>query len=220
MLIVALSQGELVVDRRKEGLTSVPRDIDEGATTLKLDGNSITRLLNDSFDYLLSLEALLVGQNGISFIERYALEKNTCLYKLGINGHKLAVFPTHLGGAAPRIRVLDSRGASYVKTMQLIDLPRLRDVALNFNNIVNGILTMKSLPALKELYAPACKLQVFPNLSAAPALEFVQLHFNNLTTLTLMECTLQLGVYTPKPLCYHSHRSVHSNHTPNIIGVH
>ena len=39
-------------------------------------------------------------------------------------------------------------------------------------------------------------------------------------TLTLTECTLQLGVYTPKPLCYHSHRSVHSNHTPNIIGVH
>ena len=38
--------------------------------------------------------------------------------------------------------------------------------------------------------------------------------------LTLTECTLQLGVYTPKPLCYHSHRSVHSNHTPNIIGVH
>ena len=34
------------------------------------------------------------------------------------------------------------------------------------------------------------------------------------------------GVYTPvwsvhsKPLCYHSHWSVHSNHTPNIIGVH
>ena len=40
------------------------------------------------------------------------------------------------------------------------------------------------------------------------------------TALTLTECTLQLGVYTPKPLCYHSHRSVHSNHTPNIIGVH
>ena len=39
-------------------------------------------------------------------------------------------------------------------------------------------------------------------------------------TLTLTECTLQLGVYTPKPLCYHSHWSVHSNHTPNIIGVH
>ena len=28
------------------------------------------------------------------------------------------------------------------------------------------------------------------------------------------------GVYTPKPLCYHSHWSVHFNHTPNIIGVH
>ena len=41
-----------------------------------------------------------------------------------------------------------------------------------------------------------------------------------LSSLTLTECTLQLGVYTPKPLCYHSHRSVHSNHTPNIIGVH
>ena len=38
--------------------------------------------------------------------------------------------------------------------------------------------------------------------------------------LTLTECTLQLGVYTPKPLCYHSHWSIHSNHTPNIIGVH
>ena len=42
----------------------------------------------------------------------------------------------------------------------------------------------------------------------------------NKYTLTLTECTLQLGVYTPKPLCCHSHRSVHSNHTPNIIGVH
>ena len=41
-----------------------------------------------------------------------------------------------------------------------------------------------------------------------------------LITLTLTECTLQLGVYTPKPLCCHSHWSVHSNHTPNIIGVH
>ena len=39
-------------------------------------------------------------------------------------------------------------------------------------------------------------------------------------TLTLTEFTLQFGVYTPKPLCYHSHWSVHSNHTPNIIGVH
>ena len=44
--------------------------------------------------------------------------------------------------------------------------------------------------------------------------------YNNNLSLTLTECTLQLGVYTPKPLCCHSHRSVHSNHTPNIIGVH
>ena len=43
---------------------------------------------------------------------------------------------------------------------------------------------------------------------------------SRISSLTLTECTLQLGVYTPKPLCYHSHRSVHSNHTPNIISVH
>ena len=67
--------------------------------------------------------------------------------------------------------------------MQLRNFPKLRTAALNFNNILNGNLILEHLPALKQLYAPHCNLHIFPDLSAAAALEYVQLHFNNFTTI-------------------------------------
>ena len=178
ILIFAFSWSELIVDRTKEGLTSVPRDINVAATTLKLDRNSITHLHNNSFDYLLSLEELFIRKNGITYIARYALGKNSRLHLLYIGGHKLLVFPTHLGGASQRLMTIDLRGTVDVNSMQLMDFPRLHQVALNYNKIVTGNLTMKHLPSLKSLFAPRCNLHIFPDLSAAPALQFVQLHYN------------------------------------------
>ena len=178
-----LTLGVLVVDRAKEGLTSVPRNISAGATTLYLDSNSISRLQNNSFDYLVSLEKLYIRNNGITYIAMHALEENIRLYLLYIGGHKLPVLPTHLGGASGRIRQLDTRGVIYMKSMQLANFQHLAIIAMNDNRLLNGNLILKHLPNLKLLFAPRCNLHVFPNLSAAPALEKVQLHFNKFSVI-------------------------------------
>ena len=161
----------------------VPRNIHEEATTLNLDGNSIAVLYNDSFDYLAFLEKLSINHNDITYIARYALWKNTRLYSLKIRGHKLSAFPTHLGGASARIMVLDTRGATDMASFQLGNFPRLYHAVMNSNNISNGNLIMKHLPALQYLYVSSCNLHVFPDLSAAPVLEVVQLHYNNFKTI-------------------------------------
>ena len=95
-------------------------------------------------------------------------------------GHKLPVFPTHLGGASYRIGVLAmSVFAVDMESMQLRNFSRLRILAVNNNEIQTGNLILESLPALEELYAPNYNSNEFPNLSDAPALEIVQLHFNH-----------------------------------------
>ena len=183
MMIFVLSRGEIVVERNNEGLTSVPRDINAEVTTLKLNENMITRLENGSFDYLLLLEKLYMMWNGITFIESHALEKNINLHFLDVHGHKLSFFPAHLGGASNRIVTISMRAIlndmHSMQSIQLRNFLRLRMIVLNQNNPTTGSITMKSLPALEEMYASSCNLHVFPNLSAAPALKIVQLHFNH-----------------------------------------
>ena len=179
MMTAMLSRGELVVNRENSGLTTVPRDINAEATTLILNRNFVTRLENDSLNYLLFLEKLYMDLNGIAYIGRFALEKNICLYLLSMYAHKLPVFPTHFGGASYRIEFLSlAVWAHDMESIQLLNFSRLRMISMNQNKIQTGNLIMKSLPALIELYAPSCNLHVFPNLSAAPALKYVQLHFN------------------------------------------
>ena len=68
--------GELVEERNNEGLTSIPKDINAKVTSLHLNGNGISRIENDSFEYLVFLEMLYMRYNGITFIERHSLEKN------------------------------------------------------------------------------------------------------------------------------------------------
>ena len=200
-----LSRGELVVERKNDGLTSVPKDINAEVTTLNLDGNAITRLENDSFGYLVSLEILYMMWNGITFIERHALEKNINLHFFDMYEHKLSILPEHLGGASQRIVTLGMQVyANDMETMQLINFLSLCKLVMSHNKVQTGNLIMESLPELEELYAPNCNLHVFPNLSAAPLLKIVQLHFNHfhsipesatknlsrLHTLALMGCNV------------------------------
>ena len=124
-----------------------------------------------------------MSHNGISYIGRYAFKKNDKLYSLIIYGHKLSVFPTHFGGAAQNITYLEMKVSVWhpndMESIQLLNFSRLNFLALNRNRIKTGNLKMESLPALKQLYVSECTLQVFPDLSVAPALRIVQLHFNN-----------------------------------------
>ena len=117
--------------------------------------------------------------NGIVYIGRFALEKNYHLYLLEMHGHSLPVFPTYLGGASNRIESLIMTVHTHdMDSIQLLNFSRLRILATNHNKFQTGNLIMKSLPALKQLYATECNLHVFPNLSAAPALKNVQIHHN------------------------------------------
>ena len=183
VMISVLSRGEIVVERNHEGLTSVPRDINVEVTTLKLNENAITRLENNSFDYLVLLEELYMIRNGITFIESHALEKNVNLHFLDVYGHKLSVFPANLGSASHHIVTIDMQAIKNdmhsMESMQLRNFLRLRKIAVNNNNLQTGHITMQSLPSLEEMYASNCNLHVFPNLSVVPTLKIVQLHYNH-----------------------------------------
>ena len=179
VMIFVLSRAELVVKRKNEGLTAVPRDINDKVTRLDLFGNKITRLENDSFDYLLLLEELHMSRNGVTFFERHAFEKNTNMYLFKMYGHELSIFPAHFGGALHRIVSVNIRVDKHeMESMQILNFIRLNILDIGRNKIQTGNLVMQSLPALEELYAPDCNLTVFPNISAVPSLKSVQLHFN------------------------------------------
>ena len=123
---------------------------------------------------------LYMRYNGITLIERHSVEKNINFHFLDMYGHKLSVFPEHLGGSSQRIVTLVMEvNAHDIGSMQLINFSSLHTLVMNHNKVQTGNLIMESLPALKKNYAPNCNLHVFPNLSAAPALKIVQLHFNH-----------------------------------------
>ena len=61
-----------------------------------------------------------------------------------------------------------------IESMRLRNFSRFLFLAINNNKIQTGNLIMESLPER----TPNCNLHVFPNFSAAPALKFIQLHFN------------------------------------------
>ena len=143
LMIFVLSRGELVVKRKNEGLTVVPRDINDKVTRLDLFGNKITRLENDSFDYLLLLEELYMSWNGVTFFERHALEKNTNLYFFKMYGHKLSIFPAHFGGAFHCIVSVNIRVDKHeMESMQILNFIRLNILDIGRNKIQTGNLVM------------------------------------------------------------------------------
>ena len=179
-MLFPLSLGELVVNRKSQGLTTIPVDINPGVTTLILSGNFITRVAQNDMASLLLLEKLNLDYNRLNFISITAFINNTHLIQLTVINHQLLTFPVEVGGAWRSIeQIIGSLGAINMLPIKLTNLPALTRFEINTNAINN--LTLGHLPSLKILYAKRCGLATFPDLSAAPALEVVGLGNNYFT---------------------------------------
>ena len=175
IVLVALSLGELVVDRRNQGLTTIPGDIDSEVTTLLLDSNSIKRVEEGDVKSLLRLKKLYLPNNGVNFISTNAFINNEYLLVLNLVGHALPSL--HVFWAWRSIeQIIGSLGPSTMKPFVLAHSPALNLLEINSNRIQS--LRLGHLPSLQTLRAQWCELTIFPDLSGAPALEVVQLGNN------------------------------------------
>ena len=181
-VLFTFSMGQLVVDRSNEGLTAVPVDIDPEVTILNLNINFIRRIEEGDMGNLYVLEKLNLDDNGLTFISAKAFINNTYLAILRFTGHKFSSIPAELGGAWQNVRQIICAGAQIdMQPLTLAYLPALTIVGINTNPIKN--LTLGHLPSLVEIRAIDCNLETFPNLSAVPSLEKVQLSNNYFTTI-------------------------------------
>ena len=179
-MLFTLSLGALVVDRKSQGLTTIPADIDPSVTTLILSYNSITRVVENDMASLLLLGEINLDFNRLNFISTTAFINNAHLVQLTVINHQLLTFPVEVGGAWRSIeQVIGSLGPNNMQPIKLTNLPALVRLEINTNKINN--LTLSHLPSLKNLYAQWCGLATFPDLSAAPALEVVALGNNYFT---------------------------------------
>ena len=177
------SLGKLVVDRSNERLMAIPGNIDPGVTTLKLNKNFIRRVEDGDMGRMFLLEELYLKDNGVTFISTEAFVNNTYLVLLIFTGHRFLSIPAELGGAWRSLQRIGCAGgyAGDMQPLTLAYLPTLVKLDANKNPVHKMILGR--LPSLKQLSASNCKLETFPNLSAAPALEKVTLTGNYFTTI-------------------------------------
>ena len=176
-IMLPLALRGLVVDKSGLNLETIPVNIDPGVSKLILD-NSITRVEEGDMESLLQLEELSLSFNGVKFISTRAFIKNTQLVLLRIVGHALVILHAEMFGAWRSIKEISgSLGPTNMQPIILAYLPALTKLVINSNPIHN--LSLGHLPSLRRLHAQRCELTTFPDLSAAPALEIVDLYYNN-----------------------------------------
>ena len=177
-IMFTLALGGLIVDKSGLNLETITVNIDPGVSKLILIDNSITRVEEGDMESLLQLEELSLSFNGVNFISTRAFIKNTQLVLLHIVGHALVTLHAEMFGAWRSIKEISgSIGPANMQPIILAYLPALTKLEINSNPIHN--LSLGHLPSLRRLHAQRCELTTFPDLSAAPALEIVDLYYNN-----------------------------------------
>ena len=175
------------VNLRNSSLVHVPQDITPEVTTLYLDDNNILHLTDCCFCKYPLIERLQLRRNGLQTVSELAFANNTRLSTLELGYNRLISFPNFLYGAGSSLVEIDLRADMDMAVVTLTNLsffnyPSLEMINLKYNRIISGILNLSNLTSLTTLNTYDCGLYVFPDLSAAPQLDNVQLRLNHFSS--------------------------------------
>ncbi|XP_064631444.1 slit homolog 2 protein-like isoform X2 [Lineus longissimus] len=152
------------VDCSFRGLVEVPRDIDEKASRLDLQGNNITVLRRGDFVGLRNVKILQLLDNQIHAMEKGAFQDMVKLERLRLNRNRLTVIPDLTFATTSNLHRLD----------------------LSFNNLkVIGRKTLKGAPLLKNLQLDHNDLTCITEaaIKGLKDMEILTINNNRLTTL-------------------------------------
>ena len=172
---------------KNSSLSHVPHDIRADVTKLYFDDNKILHLTDCCFCMYPLLKRLTIERNGLQTVDEMAFANNTRLLKLELGYNRIVSFPSFLYGAGNSLIFINLRVDTHaapdtLTNLSFVNYPSLERIDLKYNRITSGILNLSNLTSLTELIANDCGLHVFPDLSAAPQLEHLQLRLNPISS--------------------------------------
>ena len=170
------------VNLYNRNLTRIPQNITLDVIILHLELNNILDLPDCCFCKYPQLEEIFLKRNGLETVSELAFANNSHLLRLELAHNSLVSFPSFLQGAGNSLTTINLMVADNapitLMNLSFINYPNLGSINLLNNRISSGILHLHNLPSLAKLVGKTTGLVHFPNLSAAPKLEFFHLSSN------------------------------------------
>ena len=136
------------IDMSECNLTRIPRYFPSSVNYLQLQRNNLTVIRRDDFRYMQHLERLILDENQIYRIEKFAFHGTVRLQELWLNKNQLKRIPTRLPNSVQTL-LLESNQISEIETWTFDSNNKIKQISLMDNTVT--YIDWNALHPLKKL---------------------------------------------------------------------